>query len=88
MLIVRTIVSGGQLILRSIEGFYRDGVVELLEAAPNGTPGRVIITFLDAKPISLSERGIDEQHAAALRCRLQTFNEDWDRPEMDVYDAG
>ena len=73
--------------LQSFEGFYRDGVVELLEAAPNGTTGRVIITFLDAKSISPSERGIDEQHAAAMRHRLQPFNEDWGRPEMDVYDA-
>ena len=73
--------------LQSIEGFYRDGVVELLETVPNGTTGRVIITFFDAKSISLSQRGIDEQHAAALRHRLQPFNEDWDRPEMDVYDA-
>jgi len=78
--------------LHSIEGFYNDGVVELLEAAPSGTTGRVIITFLDATPhktrlIRLSERDIDEQHAADLKQRLQSFNEDWNRPEMDVYDA-
>jgi len=73
--------------LQSIEGFYRDGVVELLETVPNGSNGRVLITFLDTKLISLSQRGIDEQRAAALRHRLQPFHEDWDRPEMDVYDA-
>ncbi len=30
-------------------------------------------------------RGIDEAHAAELRARLATFVEDWDSPEMDVY---
>ncbi len=73
--------------LQSVEGIYRNGIVELLEDAPNDASGRVIITFLGAKSISLSERDIDEQHAASLRHRLQTFSEDWNRPEMDVYDA-
>ena len=37
--------------------------------------------------INLAERGIDEVEAADLRARLQTFSEDWERPEMDAYDA-
>jgi len=35
----------------------------------------------------LRELGIDKQQAADLRWRLQTFAEDWERPEMDVYDV-
>ena len=66
---------------------YRDGRVELLEPAPRDTEGRVIVTFLSrVKGIDLAEHGSDEGHAADWRHRLQAFAEDWDRPEMDVYD--
>jgi len=73
--------------LRSVEGVYRDGRVELLEPAPGDTEGQVIVTFLSGgKRVHLAEWGIDEAQAAELRHRSQTFAEDWDRPEMDVYD--
>lgn len=36
--------------------------------------------------IELRARGIDEDAAAELRAQLSTFAEDWDSPEMDVYD--
>jgi hypothetical protein len=35
----------------------------------------------------LSSRGINEEQAAKLRARLQCFAQDWDQPEMEVYDA-
>ncbi len=38
------------------------------------------------RPIDLWAYGIDETQAADLRARLATFVEDWERPEMDVYD--
>jgi len=34
--------------VRSVEGIYRDGKVELLEAAPMQGEARVIVTFLPA----------------------------------------
>lgn len=34
----------------------------------------------------LLTRGISQEEAAALRARLSTFAEDWERPEMDAYD--
>ena len=73
--------------LRSVEGVYRDGKIELAEL-----PGdvrdetRVIVTFLDPGHVDLRARGIDEVRAAELRARLATFVEDWDSPEMDLYD--
>lgn len=73
--------------LKSFEGLYREGKVELLESPPADLEGKVIVTFLDAASIDLVERGIGPQQAADLRQRLQSFSEDWDRPEMDVYDA-
>jgi hypothetical protein len=77
-----------EAMLKSVEGIYRDGKVELLEPAPEGAGSRVIVTFLsDAKSIDLTERGIDREQAADLRRRLAAFAEDWQRPEMDVYDA-
>jgi hypothetical protein len=73
--------------LKSIEGIYRQGRIELLESPPPDMEGKVIVTFLNAGVVDLSARGIDEHQAADLRQRLKTFAEDWDRPEMDVYDA-
>ena len=73
--------------LKSVEGIYRDGKVELLEIPPDIQESRVIVTFLPAQgKIDLRARGIDEAQAAQLRWRLQAFAEDWDQPEMDVYD--
>jgi len=47
---------------------------------------RIIVTFLEPGRIDLRALGIDEKHAADLRARLTTFAEDWDSPEMDIYD--
>lgn len=73
--------------MKSVAGVYcGDGTIKLMESAPAGVGGRVIVTFLEDKSADLRERGINEQQAADLRHRLNAFAEDWDRPEMDVYD--
>lgn len=73
--------------LRSVEGIYRDGEIQLLEKPQDLKEARVIVTFLPKEgPIDLRARGIDEAQAANLRWRFQTIAEDWERPEMDVYD--
>ena len=69
--------------LKSVEGVYRDGRIELLEPAPADAEGHVIVTFLPAKVVDLAERGIDEKHASDLRRRLGAIAADWDSPEMD-----
>jgi hypothetical protein len=73
--------------LKSFEGVYREGKIELFELPPSEMEGKVIVTFLGAGSVDLAERGIDERQAADLRQRLSAFSEDWDRPEMDAYDA-
>ncbi len=73
--------------LKSVRGVCRDGRVELLEAPPENAEGQVIVTFLTSDSIQLADYGIDQRQAADLRHRLGAFAEDWDRPEMDVYDA-
>ena len=73
--------------LKSVEGVFRNGKVELLEPAPQAQEGRVLVTFLSGRaPIVLSDRGLTPASAADLRSRLGAFAEDWERPEMDVYD--
>lgn len=74
--------------LTTIQGVYRSGRVELAEVPQNvreDTP--VIVTFLVPVPIDLRAREIDEAQAADLRARLATFAEEWDSPEMDIYDS-
>lgn len=46
----------------------------------------VLVTFPSTGPIDLQSRGIDPAQAAEIRGRLATFAEDWDSPEMSVYD--
>ena len=73
--------------LKTIEGVYRDGKVELMEVPKDvRDETRVLVTFLEPQAIDLRARGIDEARAAELRARLATFVEDWDSPEMAVYD--
>ncbi len=72
--------------LHSFEGIYRDGKVELLETPAGIDAARVIVTFLPATgAVDLQSRGINQEQAANLRARLQSFAEDWERPDMDAY---
>ncbi|MEG4283304.1 hypothetical protein QUB68_09265 [Microcoleus sp. A006_D1] len=74
--------------LKSVKGIYRDGKVVLLETPGDLTEGKVIVTFLaESGLVELQSRGIDREQAADLRVRLSRFAEDWERPEMDAYDA-
>jgi hypothetical protein len=73
--------------LTTIQGIYRDGKIQLAEVPRNvrdDTP--VIVTFLTSSNYDLSERDIDVAQAADLRSRLMAFADEWDSPEMDVYD--
>ena len=73
--------------LTTIEGVYRDGKIEFSQIPHDvcdGTP--VIVTFLPSHSVDLQERGIDQTQAAVLRAQLAAFAEDWESPEMNVYD--
>jgi hypothetical protein len=73
--------------VKSVEGIYRNGKVELVEPLAEAEGSRVIVTWVHpASTVDLRERGIDEVQAADLRHRLAPFTEDWDRPEMAAYD--
>jgi hypothetical protein len=73
--------------LTSIEGVYRNGRVELIEDpsdVPEGT--EVIVTFVKSNDINLEAQGIDKEQAQSLRASLATFSDDWNSPEMSIYD--
>jgi len=73
--------------VKSVEGIYRNGKVELVEPLAEAEGSRVIVTWLHPETeVDLREAGIVESHAADLRHRLAAFREDWDRPEMAAYD--
>ena len=73
--------------VKSVEGVYRNGKVELMEPIAEAEGSRVIVTWIHpASPVDLRRRGIDESQAADLRRRLAPFAEDWDRLEMNAYD--
>lgn len=76
-----------QRMLMTLEGLYRNGKIELTEPLDNhfeNTP--VIVTFLAKHSQSVSAFGLNESEAGELRSRLISFAQDWDNPDMDIYD--
>ena len=71
----------------SVQGVFRNGKIELLEQPENvQEETQVIVTFLHKDEVDLRAHGIDQAQAEELRGRLSSFAEDWNVPEMDVYD--
>ena len=67
----------------------------LIEKITNLPPRRIsevedFVDFLTQREsgghVSLAELGITPEDAAAQRFALASFAEDWERPEMEVYD--
>lgn len=72
--------------LTSVRGIYRKGQIEFSETPQNiEDETEVIVTFVTPY-MNLRERGIDEEQAQLLRTQLSAFAEDWDSPEMSIYD--
>ena len=71
--------------LRTFEGIYRDGKIELAQQPADLAEARVIVTFLspsnDDEGPDLSPKELQE-----LRWKLASFEEDWNAPGMEVYD--
>lgn len=71
----------------SLQGVYRHGKVELIEQPTNiREETYVIVTFLEQGLVDLNERGIGKEQAAELRSAMAAFAEDWDSPDMSIYD--
>jgi hypothetical protein len=73
--------------LTTLQGVYRKGKI-VLNNNPSDIPDEtpVIVTFLGIEGIDLRARGISEEQAGDLRAQLAAFTEEWDSPEMSVYD--
>jgi hypothetical protein len=75
--------------LTRVEGIYRNGRIELAELPANVLEEtRAIVTFIEPEEegVDLSNYGIDETQAESLRANLAPFAEDWNSPEMSIYD--
>jgi hypothetical protein len=73
--------------LTSVDGVYQNGRVELSETPGNMPEGtRVIVTFMGSGDLDLESQGIDRTQAEALRASLTPFVEDWESPDMSIYD--
>ncbi len=70
----------------TVEGIYKNGTIVLSETPEKVVESKVLVTFLESKEINLSERGIDITQAAELRTKFNAVAEDWDQPEMNIYD--
>lgn len=77
---------GGQTMIRTVSGTFRNGAVQLAEVPIGIKESRVLVTFLDDGSLTLPERGIDAAMAAELRTALACFADEWDSPEMAIYD--
>jgi hypothetical protein len=73
--------------LRTVEGVCREGKIELDEIPSDVDGARVLVTFLfQPVPPLRDEPQIDKELTAEARWRFGAIADDWDRPEMDVYD--
>ena len=72
--------------MKTIEGIFRNGKVELLEEPENVNEARVIVTFL---PGGIGPEGgpsFTAEELADLRGKLAAWEEDWNAPGMEAYD--
>lgn len=71
----------------TIEGTYKNGQILLNELPSDVDEAKVLVTFLQPREINLREHGISEKQAAELRSKLSVMEEDWNSPEMSIYDV-
>ena len=71
----------------TIEGIYKNGQIALSELPSNIGEAKVLVTFLQPREIDLRTSDISEAQAAELRSKLSLMAEDWERPEMSIYDV-
>jgi hypothetical protein len=75
--------------LTSIQGIYQDGRIEIAENPTDVPDGALaIVTFMGSsdRDVDLAAQGINPEQARILQANLATFADDWNSPEMDIYD--
>ena len=70
-----------------VKGIYHQGWIELIEPTDDWVEGSsVLVTSFGNHEIDLEAQGITPEEAGRLRASLATFTEDWESPEMSIYD--
>ena len=73
--------------VKSVEGIYRNGRIELLEPLTEAEGSRVIVTWVSPdEPVGLRKKKIDKPQAADQRHPLLQFAEAGDRPKAAIDD--
>jgi len=77
--------------LTSVRGRYLNGQIELYEPVSGIEQAEVIVTFIDtplqAAGLLGQEHGLSPAEVIILRQQLAAFEEDWNAPGMEAYDA-
>jgi hypothetical protein len=73
--------------IQTVEGVFRNGKVELLEAPENIHDSRVLVTFLPETIRPAGGPSCSGEEVADLRGKLAAWEEDWNAPGMEEYDA-
>ncbi|GIK65505.1 MAG: hypothetical protein BroJett018_32990 [Chloroflexota bacterium] len=72
--------------LRSVEGIYRNGKIELAEIPDELDENtEVMVIFVPKQRFDLASIGMTREEAAEMRAQMESFIEDWDDPRMDIY---
>ncbi|MDJ1176270.1 hypothetical protein [Roseofilum capinflatum] len=70
-----------------VKGIYRHGWIELIEPPDDWVEGTsVVVTFVESNEMSLEAQGMTQEEAARLQGSLASFAEEWESPEMSIYD--
>lgn len=73
--------------LKAVQGIYRDGKIELAELPPEIKEARVVVTFLPAEEDQPGKPPLTDAEINELRWKLQAWEDDWNAPGMESYDA-
>lgn len=69
-----------------LQGTYRNGRVELKDNPAGLAENSPVLVTISTLPVDLGMVGISPKTAAELRAHMAGFAEEWDSPEMEVYD--
>jgi hypothetical protein len=73
--------------IKCVEGIYKNGKVELLESLEEPEGARVLVTFLPKATDAPTPPDFTHEELVELRGKLAAWEEDWNAPGMEAYDA-
>jgi len=74
------------VMLKTVPGNFKAGVVHLNEPASDLPEGPVLVTFLQSGAKGPAAPSLTRAQAAELRGKLAAWEEDWNDPGMQAYD--